>query len=246
MKVGHFLDAGDAERARILDVARRLGSVRWPATVVVVAAVASLATVAGTAVIGPVLLYLCLLPLFARLAPECEAPEGLLFGALGLGQVAIAASLSVAHDWGIEGLGLMVLPVVVASVLFPPRTLIAFIGASLIVMLGAAGLIDPSRVLDEPPVVLLPIGVLLCVAVPGAAVRASDESSRGTAIADALTGALNRMALEARVSELMSGSHGDGVPVGVIIADLDHFKAVNDELGDAGLECRTVQEPREG
>ena len=51
MKGGTFFDVGDAERARILDVARRLGSVRWPATAVVTAAVASAATVAGAAVI---------------------------------------------------------------------------------------------------------------------------------------------------------------------------------------------------
>lgn len=247
MKGGTFLDVGDAERARILDVARRLGSVRWPAIAVVTASVACAATVAGIWVVAPVLIFLCLLPLLARLANESEQPECVLFGSLGFAQLAIVASLGLAESWGIEGLGLMVLPVVVASVLFPPRTLVAFIAASVFVMLGAAGVIDPSRVADEPPVLLLPIGVLLCVAVPGAAVRASDESSRGTAIADALTGALNRMALEARVSELMSHSHGEDVPVGVIIADLDHFKSVNDELGhDAGdaVLCAAVERMR--
>jgi diguanylate cyclase (GGDEF)-like protein len=247
VKGGTFLDVGDAERARILDVARRLSSVRWPAIAAVTATVASAATVAGIWVIAPVLAYLCLLPLLARLANESEQPECVLFGSLGLAQLAIVASLGLAEAWGIEGLGLMVLPVVVASVLFPPRTLIAFTIASVLVMLGAAGVIDPSRVASEPPVLLLPIGVLLCVAVPGAAVRASDESSRGTAIADALTGALNRMALEARVSELMTHSHGEEVPVGVIIADLDHFKSVNDELGhDAGdaVLCAAVERMR--
>lgn len=247
MKGGTFLDVGDAERARILDVARRLGSVRWPAIAVITASVAAAATVAGVWVIAPVLLFLCLMPLLARLADRSEQPECVLFGSLGLAQLAIVGSLGLANSWGIEGLGLTVLPVVVASVLFPPRTLIAFTGVSVLVLLGAAGLIDPSRVADEPPVLLLPLGVMLCVAVPGAAVRASDESSRGTAIADALTGALNRMALEARVSELMSHSHGEQVPVGVIIADLDHFKSVNDELGhDAGdtVLCAAVERMR--
>jgi diguanylate cyclase (GGDEF)-like protein len=247
VKGGTFLDVGDAERARILDVARRLGSVRWPAIAIIIAAIASAATVAGPAVLAPVVIYLCLLPLLATIAKESEQPERVLFGTLGLAQLTIVGSLGLANEWGIEGLGLMVLPVVVASVLFPPRTLIAFVTASVFVMLGAAGLIDPSRVADEPPVLLLPIGVMLCVAVPGAAVRASDENSRGTAIGDALTGALNRMALEARVSELMSHSHGEQVPVGVVIADLDHFKQVNDELGhDAGdaVLCAAVDRMR--
>lgn len=247
MKAEGFLDVGDAERTRILDVARRLGSVRWPAIAIVIATLACVASVAGYGVIPPVLLYLCLLPLMARLAAQSERPECVLFGALGFGQLAIVASLGLASAWGIEGLGLMVLPVVVASVLFPPRTLIAFVSVSVLIMLGAAALIDPSRVAAEPPVLFLPLGVLLCVAVPGAAVRASDESSRGTAIADALTGALNRMALEARVSELRTHSHGQDVPVGVIIADIDHFKRVNDELGhEAGdvVLCAVVERMR--
>ncbi len=242
-----FLAVGDAERARILDVARRLGSVRWPATAVVTAALACTATVAGAAIVPPILLYVFLLPLLARLAHSSSEPECVLFGALGLGQLATVASLGLATRWGIEGLGLLVLPVVVASVLFPPRTLIAFVVASVVVLAGAAALIDPQRVIAEPPVLLLPLGVMLCVAVPGAAVRALDETSRGTAIADALTGALNRMALEARISELMSHAQGEQVPVGVIIADLDHFKHVNDELGhDAGdiVLCAAVERMR--
>lgn len=221
---------------------------RWPAIVVLTVAVAAMATVAGAAVILPVAAYALVLPLLAVATSRSELPELWLFGALVLGQCAIVGGLVVASAWGIEGLGLMVLPVVVASMLLPPRMLVTLVTISVLIMLAAAGLVDPERVSDEPPVLLLPLGVLLCVAVPGAAVRALDETSRGTAIADSLTGALNRMALEARIGELMSTSRGRDVPVGVIIADLDHFKRVNDDHGhDTGdlILCGAVDRLRD-
>ena len=102
MKGGTFFDVGDAERARILDVARRLGSVRWPATAVVTAAVASAATVAGAAVILPVLLYLCLLPLLSRLGRECEYPEQVLFGELVNGGTVTVAVVGEGDDAKLE------------------------------------------------------------------------------------------------------------------------------------------------
>jgi diguanylate cyclase (GGDEF)-like protein len=51
------------------------------------------------------------------------------------------------------------------------------------------------------------------------------------AATDPLTGAANRRSLDARVRALVH----DGVPFTIAIADLDHFKRVNDEFGhDAG------------
>jgi diguanylate cyclase (GGDEF)-like protein len=51
------------------------------------------------------------------------------------------------------------------------------------------------------------------------------------AATDPLTGAANRRALDARVRSLAA----DGIPFAIAIADLDHFKQVNDEFGhDAG------------
>lgn len=51
------------------------------------------------------------------------------------------------------------------------------------------------------------------------------------AATDPLTGTANRRALDARVRSLAA----DGIPFAIAIADLDHFKRVNDEYGhDAG------------
>ncbi len=70
-------------------------------------------------------------------------------------------------------------------------------------------------------------------------IGASATDHRGAAVVDQLTGMLNRVALEARVAELSHQAATTGGQVALIIADLDHFKSVNDEhghsVGDAVL-----------
>ena len=50
---------------------------------------------------------------------------------------------------------------------------------------------------------------------------------------DALTGVLNRGAIMRAAAERMAGAARTHRPVGIIMADIDHFKAVNDTLGHA-------------
>ena len=68
----------------------------------------------------------------------------------------------------------------------------------------------------------------------------SDIQHRSDAVIDQLTGMLNRKALGVRALELAQQSEVTGEPVGVIVADLDHFKHVNDTrghtVGDAVLK----------
>ena len=61
----------------------------------------------------------------------------------------------------------------------------------------------------------------------------SDLEHRSEAAIDQLTGMLNRGALDARVAELEAQARRTPQPVALIVADLDHFKAINDELGHA-------------
>ena len=48
---------------------------------------------------------------------------------------------------------------------------------------------------------------------------------------DPLTGLANRGLVHERLEAALTRSAGSGLPVGVLYLDLDHFKAVNDELG---------------
>jgi diguanylate cyclase (GGDEF)-like protein len=74
---------------------------------------------------------------------------------------------------------------------------------------------------------------VLAVAMLSTALMRSDLEHRSEAVIDPLTGMLNRNALSSRVAELAQQSRLSGEPIGLILADLDHFKQVNDSLGHA-------------
>jgi diguanylate cyclase (GGDEF)-like protein len=61
------------------------------------------------------------------------------------------------------------------------------------------------------------------------------------AITDPLTGILNRRGLELRSAALVESAIARGVPVSVVLLDLDHFKRVNDyhghDVGDRALKA---------
>ncbi len=50
---------------------------------------------------------------------------------------------------------------------------------------------------------------------------------------DALTGALNRRALSSVLAESVSASARSGLPLAVLMLDIDHFKRINDQYGHA-------------
>lgn len=62
-----------------------------------------------------------------------------------------------------------------------------------------------------------------------------DEELRQIAYHDALTGLLNRLALKNRLESEIESATASGLPVALLMLDLDNFKLINDTLGhDAG------------
>ena len=57
---------------------------------------------------------------------------------------------------------------------------------------------------------------------------------RHTAEVDSLTGALNRRSLDQALTRTFQHAHRSAAPLSVLFVDIDHFKAVNDQLGHAG------------
>eukprot|EP01034_Spumella_vulgaris_P039912 gene39912-49332_t len=65
--------------------------------------------------------------------------------------------------------------------------------------------------------------------------RLTVDSSMELAVTDQLTGLHNRRYMESQLKSLLARSSRGGPPVSVLIADIDHFKRVNDLFGhDAG------------
>jgi diguanylate cyclase (GGDEF)-like protein len=71
------------------------------------------------------------------------------------------------------------------------------------------------------------------VAERTAQLEAALEENRELTITDALTGCYNRRYLDARMAEEVVRCRRSGLPLSVIIADVDRFKRVNDTLGHA-------------
>jgi diguanylate cyclase (GGDEF)-like protein len=90
---------------------------------------------------------------------------------------------------------------------------------------------DAQGVINDPPVLMAPIAVVITVAMLSTALMRSDVEHRGEAVLDQLTGMLNRKALARRVAELSQQSEITGQPIGLVLADVDHFKRIDDSFG---------------
>jgi diguanylate cyclase (GGDEF)-like protein len=130
---------------------------------------------------------------------------------------------------------LVVVPV--AGVMFLRRSLLALLTAGVV-----AGQVAVVLARGQHPLLAAYAlsAVLLCSVVPvvvvfvlAAAVRAAQERAEHLARTDALTGLLNRHGMgEAAASALSRAAQSAGV-LGVLVADVDRFKAVNDTWGHA-------------
>ncbi|MRT01385.1 EAL domain-containing protein [Ralstonia pickettii] len=74
---------------------------------------------------------------------------------------------------------------------------------------------------------------VLCVSREVTLQREAEERLRIASEVDALTGLLNRRAFKSRLNRTISRCRRKGTVFGLLLADIDHFKQVNDTLGHA-------------
>jgi len=161
---------------------------------------------------------------------------GLMWESL-FGMVLVGFAISLASEDALYLLPFIAIPA------FPSMVAYRSLGAIIVGVIGslivlATGLIAaPDLVIENPLIVSLPMGFLGVLTVVGMALVSSTMEHAAAANIDPLTGALNRGALEARVAEFALADAASYEPVTLIVADLDHFKAINDTYGhDAGDE----------
>jgi diguanylate cyclase (GGDEF)-like protein len=164
-------------------------------------------------------------------ATRFERPELLIAGGLVFGQLMLATAVTVDHRQHSVGLGILVWPLVAAGGRFASRVVWAFTGFTLVLMAGASLGFGGDVVLHDPILLTLPVATVLAVVLMSAVIRESDAQHRSAAILDGLTGMLNRTALAARTHEIEHQATVTGHPVAVVVADVDHFKNVNDTHG---------------
>ncbi len=150
-----------------------------------------------------------------------------------LTQVGIVAGLPWMHDDAVWLICLLVSMIITASAAFPLRYTVAGVATTAVLMVGGALLID-VRVLERAPqAVAINLAFLAACAIAGRGVGMLAARMRAESNHDELTGLPNRAAMTASGTVLVTDADDRGAPLGVVVADIDHFKVVNDRLGHA-------------
>jgi len=230
-----FLRSSEAERLRQIEIERRLlplhtfvGAVTAVGIVLVFFFFPldrALQTLAVALVVWPAGLY------GVWRMPRSAYP--LLW--LALQDLCVAAALSFGVSWS-GGLVSPILPVLLLTVLMVGARYRGFALAAVMALVWAvtamACAVGTAATLPRAPLHAIAwTGVFIAAAVVTSMLAGSERSARSEAVADPLTGLLNRKALELRLAELQLQFARSSSPIGVITCDLDGFKAVNDTYG---------------
>ncbi len=228
-----WLCATQADRERVLDMEPRLRPLRtWSFILLGIALL----------VCGPWVGWWTLIPLAGaglvfyvtnRGLQTSSHPEYRLASAWLGSEFAIAASVALTGGPRSPALAWLVLPVVTLAARFNVRGVVA--GSCLVagLILASSLGVNPGAVIASPQHVVFCLALLGGVALLSVALMRSDVQHRAESVIDPLTSMLNRNALSARVDELRDHARIVQQPIGLILGDLDHFKAVNDAHGHA-------------
>jgi diguanylate cyclase (GGDEF)-like protein len=233
--------AGHLRRERLLDMEGRLARVRRRAfAVLTLSLLSTLPWVSGWFLV-PLAAAGLAFALSDRMLRRSAHPER--WAALGWGIAPMAIAVSVAVTGGPDSAAIcwFALPVVTLGARFESRGVRLGVAYTIALIVAGTLAVDPGTVMDDPSRVIAAISLVIAVAILTDASAQSEREHRRGAVMDGLTGLLNRTALADRFQELeQQAAQQRDASLGFLIADLDHFKAVNDEhghpVGDAVLK----------
>jgi diguanylate cyclase (GGDEF)-like protein len=229
----------DMDRERMLDMDRRLAPVRRRSFVVLAVALVASGPWIGWWTLAPLLGAGILFALAERLVGRMSRPEYILFGAWAGSVLIIALSVAVSGGPTSAMICWLAIPLVTLVARFSGRGIAIGVAITIALILAVSFGVDAGAVVADPTLVIAPLALVVVITMFAVALMRSDVEHRSRSVIDPLTSMLNRTALKRRVEELTQQSALTGEPVGVILADIDHFKAVNDlhghGVGDAVL-----------
>ncbi len=221
------------ERARMLDMERRLAPVRHLCFAAIAVALVASGAWVGWWTLAPLALAAIGFVVLGRGLEEAAQPEYRLALAWMLSQALIAASIALTGGPDSPALPWLAIPTVTLPARFGVRGVLAGSGVTIGILLLVTVGIDAPAVLADPVPTLMTLTLIVSITALSVALMRSDLEHRSEAAIDQLTGMLNRGALDTRVAELEAQARRTPQPVALIIADLDRFKAINDERGHA-------------
>ncbi len=232
-----------AERLRLLDMSVRLRpATRWSALAMAIVAAIALPAY-GWAMELPLALAAMALAVSQPLLDHVRRPEDVLAGVWLFALLAIVAAIGLAGGPRIYTLSILLLPTLLAAPVFPGRVVAFGAAATVAAMAGAAFMFMPAAVASLPPVLIIPAAITAVIAMLAVRTLEAELASREAAVIDPLTGLLNRSALQSRVAELPRP--GPARPaLAVIVAEVDHFKAIDHAHGHATGDAVLVEVAR--
>jgi diguanylate cyclase (GGDEF)-like protein len=227
------------DRERMLDMDRRLVPVRRRSLIVLGLALIASGPWIGWWTLAPLLVAGAFFGVADRQIASMRRPEHALFAAWVGSEVMIAASVALTGGPTAPMMCWLAIPMVTLVARFSDRGIAVGMATTIALLLAVSFGVDAGAVIANPTLLIAPIALIVSVTMFAIALGRSDAEHRSRAVLDPLTSMLNRTALESRVLELEQQSAISGEPVGVILADIDHFKVVNDThghvIGDAVL-----------
>jgi diguanylate cyclase (GGDEF)-like protein len=222
-----------SERARLLDMSRRMRGTEALTLAILAAAYVVCLPLYGTLPAAPLFLSGLAFWIAQSRLSRFRRPELVLGGCWLFAQLMIACAVILATGPSLYLLPLFIFPMLLGSVVFPPRAAAAGVAITVLLMSATALVANPDMLASTPFALIFPATVTVAGSIPAAAVRDLDIHTRQTAVIDPLTGLLGRVALESRAAELTHQATLADQRVSVIVADVDRFKTVNDEHGHA-------------
>jgi Diguanylate cyclase, GGDEF domain len=221
-----------SHRNRFLDMQERLRTARAATIVVGAVLAAAMSIKAGWPMMIAGAVMIAVVVIGASQADRRRKPELWVFATTALNtQLWLGVGIVLSGGPRTALPSMLAIPVLMVTARFSSRGLI--VGApisGLLVLVTTVGF-DPAYVLARPESMLVPLSVVLCTALYAAPLAASDIRHRADSSLDELTGLLNRRALVQRLAELTEQAVLVGEPVSAVVADLDHFKRINDLHG---------------
>jgi diguanylate cyclase (GGDEF)-like protein len=234
METSSWLIRNDSDRERMLDMDRRLRPIRLRTFAVLAIALLASGPWVGWWTVGPLLLAAGVFWLADSRIESTVRPEYWMFAAWAGTEAIIASSVALTGHSAVSMLAMLAIPIVTLSARFSSRGILIGVATTLGLMIAVAFGTNAHAVVDNPPLLIAPLAVVVAVAMLSTALMHSDVEHRSKAVIDELTGLLNRNALQVRAHELEQQSVITGEPVAVILGDFDDFKQVNDSVGHAG------------
>lgn len=226
-----WLCPAEADRARLLDMERRIKPVRLVALIILGGALIASGPWVGWWPVPVLLVSLGIFSLVDRGIEDARRPEYRMAAGWVVSQLLIAGSIVLSGGQDSPALAWLAIPVVTLSARFSNRGVAAGLALTIGLLLAVTLGIDRAAVMEDPSNLFFALATIGAVGILSTPLMISDQAHRSDAQIDALTGLLNRHALDLRLSELEQQAQGGDVTIGVIVADLDHFKAINDEHG---------------